>query len=317
MVEFTVSADGEVSAVVRLESWRGSRDASGPYGSSQGEVSDGAVEVILWREIYDQAEGKATDRELKAVEFLRENERAISESLVAAVAELYPTIRAWLQECGVPEDELAEIAPLVEGVQAIRGLIGLGEVHVLPSHADEPPYLGLVLGCSWDEEHGLGAAFRGVELIKLGDAAVGFDGSIPASDRILRNVEEHLARSGVGQRHTMSRRQALWRYAPWSEGPWPELAVCDESGRLILAVDVTDFHWEGEERWPQHFIQYRKEHQSFVRLTIGDVKPVLRVWKREAPDGADWKPIREAFGTEATIRLDELGIDLPAAAVYS
>lgn len=317
MIEFSQSADGEISMRLGLNAWQGTRDASGPYASSRDESSDGLVEVILRRvSASGEFADKPTDDELHAVAFLQENQLAIADALTAAVFETYPSIRRWLQDCGVAEDELAEIAPAVEGIKGIRGLIGLGTVFVLPPGIDGTPYFGLELGCSWDEEHGLGAVFCGTELIEIGSADIAFDGSLPSKDGILRNLLALLAASRLNQQYTL-RRQAHWKYMPWGNGPWPDLGIHDSEGHLLVAVDVVDFHWEGPSRWWMNFVQYRNEPVSFARLTIGPTRAGARVWKRQTSDGQDWAPVREATGSHAVIALDEIGISVALEPLYA
>lgn len=315
MLEFQASDSGDLQASIVLESWRSARDASGPYASRRNEESSGEVNVILLRPDREAAEAP-TSRELESVRYLIDNDKAISEALLTAVWNEYPSIRGWLSTC-MPEEDVAEIAPPANNLDDIRRLVGVGNVFVLPTRAGELPYLGFELGCSWDTEHGLGVVMRGSEPVEIGGADVSFNQHTPDVDRILRNLTRLILGLGISARYKLSRRQALSKYAPWVTRAQPDLGIYNDDGGLVLAIDVTDFHWEGPSRWWINFIEYRDESEMFVRMTINPSRPEIFCWKRTSRTTKDWSPTGEARGITAVCQVDEIGAILPLASIYS
>ncbi len=316
MVEFKASERGDLQATITLKSWGRARDASGPYASPRDQESNGQVNVVLLRTDGERNE-TPSQRELESVHYLINNDEAISDALLTAIWDEYPSIRDWLSTC-MTNEEVEEIAPPATRLEDIRLLVGLGTVFVLPSRAGELPYLGFELGCSWDVEHGLGAVMRGPEPVEIGDASVSFNEYTPDSDRILRHLMSLLSELGpTSSRYRLSRRQALWKHAPWVSEAQPDLGVYDEGGALVLAIDVTDFHWEGPSRWWIHFVKYRDEPETVVRMTISSSRPEIFCWKRTSRTMKEWSPIREAKGINATCWADEIGVALPLASIYS
>jgi hypothetical protein len=109
----------------------------------------------------------------KAYELLLSKQDSIREVILAALLNRY---EGWRSEWAdaMDEDELEEVMPPVGDVQAFRKLIGLSNLHVLTVEKDGAAYIGFELGCTWDDEHGLGFMMHGDRVVKLGGADTSF-----------------------------------------------------------------------------------------------------------------------------------------------
>jgi hypothetical protein len=56
-------------------------------------------------------------------------------------------------------------------------------VHILPVERDGLGYIGFELGCSWDEEHGVGVMLHGGRIIDIGSADTAFLSWIAERDK--------------------------------------------------------------------------------------------------------------------------------------
>ena len=100
----------------------------------------------------------------------------------------YPKIRAIYASNGDADDDSL---PPIKDKDDLRRLVGLGIVHVLDTAKAGHAYVGFEMGCTWDEEHGLGADAQG------------------PGHRNRRGRRRVRLRSGPQRR-----RQADWRAAP-------------------------------------------------------------------------------------------------------
>jgi hypothetical protein len=67
-----------------------------------------------------------------------------------------------------------EQSPSELPTEKLRNSIGLSQVHVLPYESDGLAYVGLELGCDWDEEHGLGVVMHGTRVVAIDEAQIAF-----------------------------------------------------------------------------------------------------------------------------------------------
>ena len=61
-------------------------------------------------------------------------------------------------------------------------MIGLGIVHVLSIAKDGHAYIGFEMGCTWDEEHGVGVMTHMGRVVGVGQGDMGFDSSAAEND---------------------------------------------------------------------------------------------------------------------------------------
>jgi hypothetical protein len=151
------------TTTVRLPSWAGFQSRQGPYASPDRKtVSDGTVRVVFAPEGRD--ERPLEDAEVALVRWAVLHEAEIQASFLRALLPHYRSIRP--KHLAVLGDQLR--MPEVRDASEFRDLIGLGTMTVHVLQTGGVPYVGLELGCTWDEERGLGCLLHGTRIVAMG-----------------------------------------------------------------------------------------------------------------------------------------------------
>jgi hypothetical protein len=157
---------------VVLRSWRGFQTRLGGYGAvSSPQESDGTASLSV-KPPQNKKEQPPTAEQGAAFRYLLDHEEAIRDAVLRAIFTAYP---AWREEYGFAEDEGEELMPVLEREEQLRALLGLSIVHVLAGAKEGAAYVGFELGCTWEEEHGLGVLTHKERVVTLGHADVSFD----------------------------------------------------------------------------------------------------------------------------------------------
>lgn len=165
-LHFTLEDDTWWTARAVLPSWNGFQARQGSYGAqSSDEPSDGTVPIVFAPEGRDNA--PLSDAEVASVAWVVENEAALSAALLTALLAAYPSLQ---DRYGYSVQEQAQCMPKVIDTEGFRDLIGLHSVNVHPLQVNGIPYVGFELGCTWDDEHGLGVLLHGTRVVKIGGA---------------------------------------------------------------------------------------------------------------------------------------------------
>jgi len=137
--------------------------------------SDGTVTVILprLRDDDDANPRPPAPQFVAAYWHLKENGQAILETVLASLLAYYGPLRErWMKNNPELTDE--EL-PVIESVEQMKKNVGLGIVHLLPIARDGLAYIGLELGCTWDEEHGAGVILHGSRVVAVGAGDQAFE----------------------------------------------------------------------------------------------------------------------------------------------
>jgi hypothetical protein len=65
---------------------------------------------------------------------------------------------------------MAEYFPCVEVADDIKRVVGIVSVKIHQVAKNGIPFIGVEMGCSWDEEHGLGFLLHGDKVVEVGGA---------------------------------------------------------------------------------------------------------------------------------------------------
>ncbi len=170
--------DGEVftwCGEVRLPSWAGFQDRSGPYASiGARRPSDGIASLFVIAPD-DESEDERTppsSEQAAAFRYLMANETAVAAAVGRAIVEYYPEARRRHLE-NLYSDKSTPL-PDVADPGGLRPLLGLSCVHVLTVAHDGSAYIGFEFGCAWDDEHGLGVMTHRGRVINTGQADFAF-----------------------------------------------------------------------------------------------------------------------------------------------
>jgi hypothetical protein len=156
----------------KLETWAGYQIRNGPYGTvSTSGPSDGTVAIRFAPE--GRNESPLAPGEIALVRWLIDNEAAVHDAMLNRLFEEYPHIRSeWLE--AYSEQERDKVLPIVKTPADLKELIGVAFVNVHPIAKDHKPFIGVELGCTWEQEHGVGILLHGAKALKIGGAETAF-----------------------------------------------------------------------------------------------------------------------------------------------
>ncbi len=168
-----------------LPSWAGFQQRLGPYAWVSGaEPSDGTVQLSISSP--NEANSAApSEAQVRAFRYLRENDQAIRDKVLAAIFEVYPKWRDDYRE--FLGEELEDHMPELASPSDLKALIGLSILHILNVEKDGLAYIGFEFGCTWEEEHGLGVMSHRDRIIEVGSAEEAFSASIANRDKTTGN----------------------------------------------------------------------------------------------------------------------------------
>jgi hypothetical protein len=154
-------------ADVNLPAWSGFQERNGPYGSiSSDEPSNGDIKIVFAPEGRGNESLNITEMEL--INWFILHQSQVIESTTSTLFSNYASIRdSYIEECG---EEMAGYFPEVKEVSDIKNVVGIVSVNIHQVTKDNIPYIGLEMGCNWEEEHGIGFLLHGSKIVEAGDA---------------------------------------------------------------------------------------------------------------------------------------------------
>jgi len=152
----------------KLPAWQGFQVRNGPYGClSSDEPSDGLVHIVFAPE--GRGDAPLTEDEIRSVQWVIDHEKSIHDALLQTLFEAYPNIREEALEW-YDEEEAAALLPEVNNADELKKIVGVVSINIHPLVRDGIPFVGVELGCTWDEEHGAGVMLHGNRALECGDA---------------------------------------------------------------------------------------------------------------------------------------------------
>jgi hypothetical protein len=148
-----------------LDSWREFQSRQGNYGSMDKEgKSNGTVKAFIngtpvdYVKIYSEAQANS-------IKFLIDHQDKVRDNLLLGLLANFPNMKE------IYEDYIPDIL----SIEQYKPLIGLSTVHVMSSEKDDYAYIGFELGCTWDEEHGVGVMMHKDRVVSVGQADESFN----------------------------------------------------------------------------------------------------------------------------------------------
>lgn len=158
----------------RLSAWAGFQARGGPYNSQDSDLpSDGSVTVVV-NPNDDATQLEPTQEQCRAMELQIHRGEEVVQAVLVALLPYYQNLK---KEWEANDEDM----PPVSEIADFRGMIGLGQVHVLAFASDGLAYVGLEFGCDWDDEHGLGIVLHGKDVVEIGQGSDAFDWQPQAS----------------------------------------------------------------------------------------------------------------------------------------
>jgi hypothetical protein len=118
-------------------------------------------------------EAPIQEGEIALVRWLIDNESAVHDAMLERLFEEYPQMRKESLEL-FGKEERDRVLPVVKTPMELKALMGVSFVNVHPMAKDGKPFIGVELGCTWEQEHGLGVLMHGAKVLKVGGAETAF-----------------------------------------------------------------------------------------------------------------------------------------------
>jgi hypothetical protein len=152
-----------------LPAWAGFQSRHGPYTSIDSPLpSDGRVKFVYAPEGREPEPLSPSD--LQRLDWFQHHEPSVSQAVIAAILNwCSPSGRLLRAEFGIGDE-----FPSITGVSALKQHIGLAKVYVHCVSHQKLPYIGFELGCTWEEEHGLGVLMHATRCVEIGHADCAF-----------------------------------------------------------------------------------------------------------------------------------------------
>lgn len=154
-------------ASVNLEDWSGFQERNGPYGAISSEKpSNGDIKIVFAPE--GRGEEPINSDELELVNWFVTHQDKVIESIVKTLYHNYSQIKdSYVEEFG---EEVKDLFPEVNSIDEINNVVGIISVNIHQISKNNIPYIGVEMGCNWEEEHGLGFLLHGDKIVEVGGA---------------------------------------------------------------------------------------------------------------------------------------------------
>jgi len=180
---------GNWTTTANFPSWNEIQSRHDLFGArEQALPSDGTVEIVFMRE--GRGSETLTPEEIASVEWVIENEAAISQALFESLAKDYPDQQEFYE---YSDKERAELMPDIESAGDLHALTRLHKVYVHSVQKDGSPYVGFLLGCTWEQEHALGILMHGTRTVEIGWAETAFTAWTAKRDRESERISDESA----------------------------------------------------------------------------------------------------------------------------
>lgn len=146
----------------------GLQERNGPYGEISSEKhSNGQTDFRAEEEDIPKEEFK------KAIQWIADNSSEILDKALMSMMDYYEEMKDIIHEDYEPS-EAVKYAPEISSHEDLASLCGVSSVFILDVSKQSELVFGIEFGCTWEEEHGAGVQFRGLQVIESGGADVSF-----------------------------------------------------------------------------------------------------------------------------------------------
>jgi len=144
--------------LIRLDDWKG-------LGTDEQRAGAGTIEIAMEAEGHEP-ETPPNEVQLTHVEWLMANQQGLLDGILETALRMYKGARLDMFE----EDEDDEDLPILRTPAEVMPLIRPAMIYLNSLDGVALPYVGVDLNCDWDQEHGLGMMFHGLELVDVSGA---------------------------------------------------------------------------------------------------------------------------------------------------
>ncbi len=149
-----------------LPAWKGFQSRSGAYGSqSSVTASDGTTYLNVVTPNDEPV--PPSPEQASAYRHLVEHQESIRDAILQSIFAEYAE---WQDQYGYDEEEAQKYMPDLERPDQLKSLVGLSTVRIFGAAKGDTAYIGFGFGCTWDDEHGLGAMTHAERVVEVGGA---------------------------------------------------------------------------------------------------------------------------------------------------
>ena len=156
-----------------LSSWNGFQIRNGPYGaiSSPGK-SDGMIHLCFTGE--ESEKRPLNTEEINSIQWVIDNEKSIHDAVMNRLVDDYEGIKEEVLGWCDDDNQLADILPKTNSIDAFKEKCGVVVINIHPIVKSGKPFIGVEIGCTWEDEHGAGLSLHGDCVLRRGAADAAF-----------------------------------------------------------------------------------------------------------------------------------------------
>lgn len=164
--------DGEWECEVNFPHWSGFQSRKGPYGGLDKESpADGLVNLSI--EYDEDTQSEPSEYQVNAYQYHLNHGNQIVQSFLNGLLKYYSELKAdWVTF--IKPSDLSDVMPDITDINEFKNLIGISSIIIHPYFLDDQSYVGIIFGCTWDEEHSLGVMLHKDNVISIGGAEEAF-----------------------------------------------------------------------------------------------------------------------------------------------
>lgn len=152
----------------KVEGFSGLQIRNGPYGAiSEDGQSDGTVHFCCDKEM-------KSENFIETVEWVDKNASLILDLCLESFVDQYWEMRD-LEIANLIDEGSEAVVPEISTHKELKNLVGIVAVHVKEKSEAGEYRFGIEFGCTWEDEHGAGAGFEGLKIVKSGGASDAFN----------------------------------------------------------------------------------------------------------------------------------------------
>ena len=109
------------------------------------------------------------NEEKESIQWFIENEKEVFNSIIDRLFLEYPKIRE-IQKDIIDPESFDKDLPIINSKSELTELLVLSDINIHQISKDSKPFIGIILECPWDEEHGIGLLMHGNNILEIGGA---------------------------------------------------------------------------------------------------------------------------------------------------
>lgn len=170
-MQFELSANDHWICDYPQPFWQDFANASADYAGLQNATATANTVPIIFAPQGRREAAPITAAEHRLLRWFELHQQQLSQQVLAAIFEYYQQQRDEIISWPFFSGKM----PAITEPTQLKALIGLSQVFIHHiNNGDDVPYIGMLFGCSWDDEHCLGVQTEGLTVQAIGGAETAF-----------------------------------------------------------------------------------------------------------------------------------------------